>query len=61
MDNVDFNYNSNQIEQEQNIIIFIEEIILNIANEKNPILIIKRTDYNIISKKKNKRKEKKRN
>jgi len=35
----------------ENIIIFVEEIILNILNEKNPILILKRTDYNISGKK----------
>ena len=33
-----------------NLRIFIEEIILNILDEKNPILMLKRTDYKISGK-----------
>jgi hypothetical protein len=52
-----FNFKSNNINKEKNIIVFIEEIILDIVNEKNPILIIKLSEFNILGKgiKKNKK------
>ena len=49
MENEKFAYKSST-KQEENIIIFIEEIILNLLDDKNPIIILKRTDYNISGK-----------
>lgn len=49
MENERLDYFSN-FKSGENIIIFIEEIILSLVNEKNPILIVKRTDYNLSGK-----------
>ena len=49
MDNETYAYKS-AYKLGDNYIIFIEEIILNILDEKNPILILKRNDYKISGK-----------
>lgn len=55
----EYTYISSQNQNlEDNIIIFIEEIILNILNDKNPILIFKSNDYKNSGKKLTKKKGK---
>lgn len=45
-ENEEYNYKSNY-QKGENVIIFIEEIIFDLLNDKNPIIILKRTDSNI--------------
>jgi hypothetical protein len=53
----EYTYISSQNQrQEDNIIIFIEEIILNILKDKNPILIFNSIDYKLSGKNKKKMK-----